>query len=87
MHDDVEIITDPLAWQKEIDRSGLSVNMRGSARFWKTVEAHGIPVVYRNGAPEFSEIVFSLGDNIGLELSVTDDWPFIRYAFVEIEKE
>jgi hypothetical protein len=81
------IIADPLAWQERIDASGLSPNMRGSARFWRTVEARGVKVWYKDGVPEFTEIAFDLGDGIGLLLSTSEGSPYIRYAFCELADE
>ena len=87
------IITDMLAWQQEMDESGFGgPNQKGSARFWKTVERHLGTVTYRNGAPEFSEIVIELTDDVGLMLYVDPldgglemgVRPRIEYRFVEI---
>jgi hypothetical protein len=91
------IISDPLAWQRAIEDADASINLRGSERFWATVEAlSGMDVVYRNGAPEFTEIVFRLKGNIGLRLYAqavnrfefdaddTDITPNIGFEFCEI---
>jgi hypothetical protein len=95
--EDSPIISDPLAWQRAIEDAPASINLRGSERFWATVEAlSGMEVVYRNGAPEFSEIVFRLKGNIGLRLFAkavnrfefdaddTDITPNIGFEFCEI---
>jgi hypothetical protein len=79
------IIDDPLSWQRGIDVMRVGPNMRGSARFWATVEARGLSVVYQDGVPDFTRIVLDLGDGIGLELSTEDDTPYIRYRFVPLE--
>lgn len=78
------IIADPLAWQAEIDATGLSPNTRGCIRFWRTVAARGLPVWSRNGTPDCSEIAFDLGGGIGLLLSTTADSPFIQYEFCQL---
>ena len=87
------IITDMLAWQKEIDESGWGgPNMRGSARFWNTVMHHLGKATWKNGAPEFSEVVIALSDDVGLKL-YTDpleggfeegQHPWINCCFVKI---
>ena len=82
-------ISDPLKWQKSCDAQDLPLNMRGSLRFWSTVAGHSLAVIYRNGAPEFSEIVFWLYDNVGLRLwtEPTDNAeaaPYIKFAFVHV---
>ena len=81
------IIDDPLAWQSRIDASGLQPNMRGSARFWRTIqERYGLTVWYRDGAPDFGEIVFKLADGLGLELSTEEGSTHMRYRFVELDE-
>lgn len=87
MERDIPIIDDPLAWQDRMDAIPAPINTYGSARFWKTVSARGLLVVCRDGAPDFSEIVFSLGGGIGLELSTTNESQFIKYRFVEVADE
>jgi hypothetical protein len=78
-------IPDPLAWQARIDASGLHPNMRGSARFWKTVAVlHIVGVWARDGVPDFTEIVFELPYGIGLRLWTEPDSPFIRYGFCDL---
>lgn len=83
------IIEDPLAWQARIDyahdHAQGPINVRGSARFWYTVAQRGLPVVWRNGAPDFSEIVFDLGDGLGLQLTTNEETNFIRYRFVDLK--
>jgi hypothetical protein len=67
MRDDLPIIEDVLAWQKTINEQRLGINLRGFGRFWKTVEALGIETIH-NGAPEFTEIIIKLNDDVGLRL-------------------
>ena len=68
LREESKIISDPLAWQTAMDASSAGINLRGSERFWRTVEALGIERVYSDGVPEFTEIVFRLKGNIGLRL-------------------
>jgi len=80
----ITVIDDPLEWQRQIDASGLHPNMRGSARFWLTVAELGGPqVLWRDGLPEFREIVFRVNDTLGISLKIEGD--FIRYRFVEVK--
>ncbi len=92
-YESIPLIDDPLEWQEMMDNAPASINMRDSARFWKTVKARGISVVNRDGAPEFSRITFDLGDGIGLQLFTRinepgwEEWPFIDFRFVKLDTE
>jgi len=85
--DEYPPIDDPLDWQRRREASSAPLNMRGSARFWRTVERYGLRVWYRDGAPEFTTIVFELAPGLGLELSTKEDDAWIRFAFVELVEE
>lgn len=70
---DIAPIDDPLAWQKMIDLHGIGFNMRGSARLWTTVgELTGLRI-WRDGAPEFGEMVIELKEGVGLLLTA-ESW-------------
>ena len=98
-YDEIPLIEDLLAWQEMIDNGRGGINMRGSARFWKTVKAHGIHMQSRDGAPEFSEIVFDLGNGIGMMLYTEvihentfdpgwEKWcPTINFRFVKLDED
>lgn len=66
--DDLPVIDDPLAWQDMIDNAPAPINMRGAARFWKTVEHLLGKGAVTDGAPEFSTVVIQLSDTVGLQL-------------------
>lgn len=87
------IIEDPLEWQKRIDNAPASINMRGSSRFWRTVAELSGMNIWRNGAPELSQMIIELKEGLGLLLSV-DAWEqeegeepggWIDYRFIELD--
>ena len=84
---DAPVIDDPLAWQARIDASDLSLNMRGAARFWNTVEQRLGRHIGVDGCPDTTCAVIDLGGGVGVELSVQEDWPFLVHRFVKMESE
>jgi hypothetical protein len=86
---DYPVIDDPIAWQEMMDNAPASINLRGSERFWNTVNARGIKgMIYRDGCPEFTTIAFDLGDDIALVLSAQgEESPYIKFRFERIEQE
>ncbi len=79
------LIDDPLAWQARLDATPGTINTWGAGRFWKTAQARGLPVVYRNGSPDLSEIIFDLGEGVGLRLTVEEGTLQMAYRFVRLE--
>ncbi len=67
-------IDEMLKWQAECDAMGIGINLRGSARFWNTVQYHTDCSFSINGAPEFSQIIVPLADDVGLVITAGGDY-------------
>jgi hypothetical protein len=90
MTDESLIIADPIKWQETTDNHPLSLNLRGSRRFWLTVESLLDRPIIRSSAPELSGMVIHLKDDVWLELKTTEGSNWLDYRFVsqaDVEKD